>query len=180
MKGKQLNWKAVQQFVQKNRYAALIILLGLFLLLWPFGGGTDSGDSAQSGKTDCIPGASGYEYNLTDLEEKLTKVLSQIRGAGETQVILTLSSTGSVVLAENQTSEDGSVETEVVIVKNGSNQEGVVEVEQQYPTFLGALVVCVGGGTAQVKLEMLQAVKALTGLSSDQISICERSGGDPK
>ena len=34
MKGKQLNWKAVQQFVQKNRYAALIILLGLFLLLW--------------------------------------------------------------------------------------------------------------------------------------------------
>ena len=167
MKGKQLNWKAVQQFVQKNRYAALIILLGLFLLLWPFGGRTDSGDSAQSGKTDCIPGASGYEYNLTDLEEKLTKVLSQIRGAGETQVILTLSSTGSV-------------ETEVVIVKNGSNQEGVVEVEQQYPTFLGALVVCEGGGNAQVKLEMLQAVKALTGLSSDQISICERSGGDPK
>ena len=179
MKGKQLNWKAVQQFVQKNRYAALIILAGLLLLLWPFGGSGDDGQNQGDGNNS-VRTVSEYEYNLTDLEEKLTKVLSQIRGAGETQVILTLSSTGSVVLAENQTSEDGSVETDVVIVKSGSNQEGVVEVEQQYPAFLGALVVCEGGGNAQVKLEMLQAVKALTGLSSDQISICERSGGDTK
>lgn len=179
MKGKQLNWKAAQQFVQKNRYAALIILAGLLLLLWPFGGSSNS-SSSKSVETGTTQTASDFEYNLTDLEEKLTGVLSQIRGAGETQVLLTLSSTGSVVLAENQTSEDGGVKTEVVIVKNGSNQEGVVEVEQQYPIFLGALVVCEGGGNAQVKLEMLQAVKALTGLSSDQISICERSGGNTK
>lgn len=179
MKGKQLNWKAVQQFVQKNRYAALVILAGLLLLLWPFGGSRSSSQT-QSGESASARKVSEYEYNLTDLEEKLEKVLSQIQGAGKTEVILTLSSTGSVVLAENQTSEDGSVKTEVVIVKNGSNQEDVVEVKQQYPAFLGALVVCEGGGNAQVKLEMMQAIKALTGLSSDQISICERSGGDTK
>ncbi len=177
MKVKQLNWNAVQEFLKKNRYAALIILLGLLLLVWPFGG---SGNETQSEKAVSDQRVSGYEYNLTSLEEKLTKVLSQIQGAGKTEVVLTLSTTGSVELAKNKTSEDGSVETSVVIVKNGSNQEDVVEVEQQYPAFLGALVVCEGGGDAQVKLEMLQAVKALTGLSSDQISICERSGGDTK
>ena len=53
-----------------------------------------------------------------------------------------------------------------------------MEVAQQYPAFLGALVVSNGGGDPQVKLDLLQAVKALTGLGSDQISICERSGGN--
>ena len=178
MKGKQLNWKVVQQFVQKNRHAALVILVGLLLLIWPLGGSRSS--QSRSEGSESTEKVNKYEYNLTDLEEKLEDVLSQIQGAGETQVILTLSSTGSVALAENQTSEDGAVKTEGVLVKNGSNQEDVVEVEQQYPAFLGALVVCEGGGNAQVKLEMMQAVKALTGLSSDQISICERSGGDTK
>ena len=58
------------------------------------------------------------------------------------------------------------------------HREDVVEVAQQYPAFLGALVVSDGGGDPQVKLDLLQAVKALTGLGSDQISICERSGGN--
>ena len=112
------------------------------------------------------------------MEEKLANTLSQVEGAGRTQVVLTLATTGSVKLAENQTSKDGSVETQVVVVKRGSNQEDVVEVAQQYPAFLGALVVSNGGGDPQVKLDLLQAVKALTGLGSDQISICERSGGN--
>lgn len=174
MKIKQLNWNGVQEFFKKNRYAALIILLGLLLLIWPFGG-KDSGSQKESKTADQ---ASTYEYNLTELEAKVTNALSHIQGAGKTEVILTLSSTGTAELAQNKTSKDGSVETNVVVVKNGTNQEDVVEVEQQYPVFLGALVVCEGGDDAQVKLEMIQAVKALTGLSSDQISICERSGGD--
>lgn len=173
---KRLNWKGLQQFFGKNRYAALIILAGLLLLLWPFGG---SGKTSET-NTDLEQSTSGYEYNLSELEEKLTQTLSQIQGAGETKVVLTLSSTGSTMLAKDKSSKDGSVETSVVVIKNGSNQENVVRTEQQYPAFLGALVVCDGGGDAQVKLKMLQAVKALTGLSSDQISICERSGGDTK
>lgn len=177
MKVKQLNWNAVQQFLKKNRYAALIILAGLLLLIWPFSGGSSESQAKQETSVSQV---GEYEYNLTELEQKLTKALSEIQGAGETDVILTLSNTGSVELAKNQTSKDGSVETSVVVVKNGASQEGVVEVEHQYPTFLGALVVCEGGGNSEVKLRMLQSVKALTGLSSDQISICERSGGDTK
>lgn len=173
MKQIEWNWKGVIRFFQKNRWAALVLLAGLLLLLWPSGGTSDG-----SAQTDRRQAEQHYEYDLEVLEKKLTSTLSNIHGAGKTEVMLTLASTGSVELAKNQTSKDGSVETGVVIVKNGSNQEEVVEVAQQYPAFLGALVVSDGGGDPQVKLQLLQAVKALTGLSSDQISICERSGGD--
>lgn len=166
------NGKAVLQFFQKNRWTALLLLVGLALLLWPAGGmGDKSTPSAMEQRQQ-------YEYDLESLEKKLTNTLSQVDGAGKTQVVLTLATTGSVELAENQTSKDGSVETQVVVVKRGSNQEEVVEVTQQYPAFLGALVVSDGGDDPQVKLNLLQAVKALTGLGSDQISICERSGGN--
>ena len=35
------------------------------------------------------------------------------------------------------------------------------------------LVVCAGGGDPQVRLRLVEAVSALTGLGSDRISICE-------
>lgn len=168
--------KAIQQFIRNNRYVALIILAGLLLLLWP--GGKEQG--RPGGEEQTFQSVGSYEYDLTALERKLTEALSQVEGAGKTHVVLTLSTAGSVALAENRTEEKGALKTDVVIIKCGSGQEGTVEIERQYPVFLGALVICEGGGNAHVKLEMLQAVKALTGLRSEQISICERSGGEVK
>ena len=51
------------------------------------------------------------------------------------------------------------------------------EVQELYPEYRGALVVCDGGGDSQIQLQVLQAVQALTGLNANQISICERTGG---
>lgn len=173
MKITEWNGKIILQFFQKNRWAVLVLFAGLLLLLWPSGG-----SHRETTQTEQSSRIQNYEYDLAVLEKKLTQTLSNIQGAGTTEVVLTLASTGSIELAENRTSKDGTVETGVVVIKNGSNQEEVMEVAQQYPVFLGALVVSEGGRDPQVKLQLLQAVKALTGLSSDQISICERSGGD--
>ena len=46
------------------------------------------------------------------------------------------------------------------------------------PSFRGALVVCPGGGNAQVRLELIQAVAALTGLDSNSISVCRGNTGN--
>ena len=59
-------------------------------------------------------------------------------------------------------------------MSTGSGTEEAVSVKTIYPEFQGALVVCQGAGNASVKLEVLKAVSAITGLSSDQISICQR------
>lgn len=99
--------------------------------------------------------------------------LSEINGVGEVTVVLTLRSSGEDVLAQD-TSEGASTDRETVIVSTGSGTEEAVSVKTIYPEFQGALVVCDGAGSAGVKLEVLQAVSAITGLSSDQISICQR------
>ena len=172
---KNLDWRAAQTFLRKNRYIALVILAGLLLLLWPSG----SADKEREPQMESAF-AGSCEYDLSELEQKLTDTLAQVKGAGQTQVLLTLSTTGQVRLAENRSQEGETMKTDVVILRRGANQEGVTEVERQYPVFLGALVVCEGGGDPNIKLELLQAMKALTGLRAEQISICEKTGGEGK
>ena len=50
---------------------------------------------------------------------------------------------------------------------------GVVVTRETYPQYRGALVVCEGGGNDAVRLQVVSAVSALTGLGADKISICQ-------
>ena len=59
---------------------------------------------------------------------------------------------------------------ETVVLGSGSSAE-VVVTGSSFPDYVGALVVCEGGGSATVRLQVTQAVSALTGLSSDRISV---------
>lgn len=159
----------VQQFLSRYKFVAIVLCLGIVLMLLP----TPSGDG--NGKAEEQPQAaeSGQDFDLEELERKLESALSQINGVGEATVVLTLRSSGEEVLAKD-TSEGNATETETVIVSTGSSTEQAVSVKTIYPEFQGALVICSGAGSSSVKLEVLRAVSAITGLSSDQISICQR------
>ena len=60
--------------------------------------------------------------------------------------------------------------SETVVLGNGTSAE-VVVTHSRYPRFVGALIVCEGGDRADVQLKVTQAVSALTGLSSERISV---------
>ena len=90
------------------------------------------------------------------------------------RVVLTLDSSSRQVLAQDVEREaDGGGSSTVVTVGSGAGNQEVVALQTVAPQFRGALVVCPGGGQAQTKLRLLEAVSALTGLSADRISICE-------
>ena len=61
---------------------------------------------------------------------------------------------------------------EVVLADSGG-EDTVVVTRQQYPTYRGALVVCQGGDQADVRLAVTEAVAALTGLSSDRVTVAK-------
>ena len=158
-------WKALNQY----KYVLIVIAAGIILLLWPTGErerNTETGGTAGVRET----------FDLDALEEKLSKTLSKVEGAGEVTVTLTVKSGMEQVLASDRTtsvSERGSsVEEETVLVNSGGGQETVL-LTQKYPTFQGALVVCEGGDSAEIRLLLTQAVSALTGLGSDRITVCK-------
>ena len=108
------------------------------------------------------------------MEEKLSRTLSQVEGAGEVQVVLALDGGSRQVLARNQERDtSGGGSNTVVTVGKGSGQQDIVPIQTVAPQFRGALVVCPGGGDPHVRLELIQAVGALTGLGADRISVCQ-------
>ena len=88
-------------------------------------------------------------------------------------MVLTLRSSGEEVLAQD-TSEGNSSDRETVIVSTGSGCGRGGQRQNHLSRIPGGAGGLPGAGNASVKLEVLKAVSAITGLSSDQISICQR------
>ncbi len=147
------------EFVKQYRYVLVMLVAGLVLLLLPTGEGEEIGTMTQPSSVDT--------QSVEELEERLSQMLSQISGAGETQVILTVADDGERILAQDE--KDGS--SSHVILSDGG-EEAVVTLQTATPSFRGAMVLCQGGNNPQVQLSITTAIAALTGLSSNKIAIC--------
>ena len=174
-----LPWKLpgkdrMSDLLRQYRYVLIVAAAGLALLLWPAGDGPGEQSPGPAG------GLTGAEedFSVEALEEKLARALSQVEGAGEVSVILTVEQGMERVLASDRTAEQGrdttSLEEQTVIISTGAGEEAVL-ITQRYPTFQGALVVCPGGDDPAVQLVLTRAMAALTGLGTDRITVCKGS-----
>ena len=167
-------FKAIMPILQKYKYAIVILLIGIGLLLIPARSNQTSPESVSTDTASVTFDSYGNE-----METKLISILSRIQGVGNVDVILTLKQAEvNHYLADHSlrtsTTEAGSTgeETEkTVIISKGSSYDEPIVTGRDYPVFQGALIVCDGGGDAQIRLQLTQAVSALTGLSSHNITI---------
>ncbi|MFR5025422.1 MAG: hypothetical protein ACLTC3_04190 [Evtepia gabavorous] len=67
----------------------------------------------------------------------------------------------------------GEEKTETVVLSRGSGSQETVTVQEIYPRYQGALLVCAGGDDPTVRLQLTEAMSALTGLGADKISISQ-------
>lgn len=168
MTGDRVNMgERLRQWFKKYKYAAIVLLAGVLLLLWPVGESTASGG-------DGMAGGQTVGFDLEALERRVETALSQVEGVGEATVVLTLATGTERVLASDRQLDGSRAEETTVVVSQGSGVQEAVTLREIYPRFQGALVVCDGGENAAVRLKVSQSVAALTGLSSDKISICGR------
>lgn len=168
MKGREQLQK-IGSALGKYRYVLLVVLVGALLLAWPEG----------EEKTEALAAVETHRdlFQVEEMEKKLEKALSQVEGAGEVTVVLTLQGGPRQVLAQDGSAvEEGeriSRETSTILVSKGSGQQEPAVLQELAPVYQGALVVSQGGEDPRVKLALCQAVSALTGLRTDQISICK-------
>ncbi len=155
----------VRETTKAYRLVWLVILAGLVLLAIPSG----KEEEAQAEETP----AAATQFDLAAMEDRLAQALSRIDGAGEVTVVLTLQDGPRQVLAQNvdRDGEEGREQTETVVLSRGSGSQETVSVQELYPSYQGALLVCPGGDDPTVRLKLTEATSALTGLGADKISI---------
>lgn len=157
--------KKLQEVMAKYKYALLVLLLGIGLMLLP------SGDAPASAPAETAPS----EARTDDLETRLEQILSQISGAGKVDVLLT-EKTGQETLyqLEGETDSDESsthTRESVIIIEDTDNRESGLIRRIDPPFYLGAVIVCQGADNPQVKLAIVESVRCVTGLGADQISV---------
>lgn len=163
--------EGVRKIWDRYKYAALVALIGAGLLLWPSGVSRGEGGQAAAAET----------ANETDIQAQLEEILGTVSGVGQVRVMLTLDSDGERQLAQDTelaysgptaSPEDYSRRSKIVLADGASGDEAVT-VRRIYPTYRGALVVCQGGDRAEVRLAVTAAVAALTGLSTDRVTVAK-------
>ena len=150
----------LRDIFRKYRAVGLVLLAGLLLLLLP------------TGKS------SGQERQTSDeTEQRMAQLLGRMSGVGRVQVMLTLKTGPTLQLAQDMDleQEEGSLRqrSQPVTVNRGSGWQEALVTRQDYPVYQGAVVVCQGAGSSAVRLAVTEAVAALTGLSTEKITVVQ-------
>ena len=105
------------------------------------------------------------------LHQELASVLSHVQGAGAVKVLLTTTAGEETVYQTNvdQNNENTRSDT-VILTRSDRDQLGLVR-QVKAPVYRGAIIVCEGADSADVKFSLVDAVSKITGLRSDQISV---------
>lgn len=142
----------------KYKYPILVFLVGLVLLALP---------KAEPPEQVQRPAETVAE----DLERRLEVLLSQIAGAGQVRVLLT-EDTGreTVYQTDTQTDADSLREDTVIVEDSARTETGLVRRTLE-PSYRGAVILCQGADTPGVKLAIVEAVRCVTGLGADRISV---------
>ena len=147
--------KKITDFVNKYKFPALILLLGLFLILLPTSAPKEEPQTPEQ------------EELKPDLSAQQEQILSRIQGVGDVKVLLTVYQ-GEVTVYQVDVS--GDHKDTVIITDANRNQVGLIQ-QINPPQYLGAVIVCQGGDSAAVRLDIVEAVSDVTGLSADRITV---------
>ena len=142
----------------KYKYPILVVLVGLGLLLLPTG-------EAQE------PPVPVETVREASLEQRLEELLAQIEGAGAVRVLLTEDVGRETLWQTDVQSDTDSVREDTVIVEDADRNETGLVRRTTEPSYRGAVILCQGADAPSVKLAIVEAVRCVTGLGADQISV---------
>ena len=142
--------------IKKYQYVLMIVLIGVFLMLIP-----------QKEEQPAI--ISETENSIPNLEKELSVILSQIAGVGKTEVLLTEASGSNTIYQIDAAQNQSNLDT-VIVTDRNREETGLVK-QILPPVYRGALIVCQGADKASVRLSVVEAVRSVTGLTSDCITV---------
>lgn len=139
----------------------------------------------EAEKTAAVQGAASADTDayVQELEQRLSKLVASVEGAGECQVMITLESAGETVYAQDektdaqtQAGEDGmqmhqnAYENQHVVLDTDTGRQALVET-QLSPAVQGVAVVCQGGADISVVARVTELVAVVFGLPTNRICV---------
>lgn len=115
-------------------------------------------------------------HYVTNVEQRLQKIISQIEGAGKVAVYVTLERSSQLVIAES-TTEDISgdqhrtVKTPITLRTEGGSKEVPLVITEYEPQLRGVLIVASGATNPDVRYRILRATETALQLPMYKIEV---------
>lgn len=159
--------KSISGLAAKYKYAILILLVGIVFMTLP----------KQDRKKSEAGSVTEVQQEQLSVEQQLANILSNVKGAGRVEVMLTIKE-GEEVLYQTDTNSSqsdasGSESTNTVILSDKNRTESGLVRKVNGPKYQGAIVLCAGANDPKVRLTIIDAVSKITGLGADKISVLE-------
>ena len=159
--------REIFRWIKSYKYIWIVLLIGILFMVIP----EDRSKQPQS-QASLPP-----EVTSENLQEQLGQLLSKLEGAGKVQILLT-EAVGKQTVYELQQEKRNDAEyselrSEAMILEGADGGEYGLVSRTDPPQYLGAVVLCQGADSARVRLAIVDAVSAATGLGADKISVCK-------
>lgn len=146
-------------YLKKYRYVIIVLLAGILLMALP-----EEKDATPAALPD-------VKEEAPSLEESLAEILSLTQGAGKVEVLLTQAAGEETLYQTDENADADSIRRETVLITNSGRDEMGLVRQINPPVFQGAIILCQGADNAGVRLALVEAVKSVTGLTADRITI---------
>lgn len=155
-----INREEIRAFFKKSRAAALVLLCGVFLMCLP-GGKKETQVAAQP----------AGEVREQTMEAALEEILSQVAGAGSVRVLLSGQTSEITRFQTDETGDGENLRQETVLITGENRVQTALVRQTEAPTYRGAIIVCQGADSPAVRLAIVKAVAAATGLTTNRITV---------
>ena len=178
--------KKIHEFLLKDKFKKIIIFVGILGIALIFFSGLLKTSGTQKTKSS-TQNSSTKEY-VFQLESRLREMVSSIKGAGNTKVLVTLENSEETVYAteekknkeatEDKTDgqlskkrESDDCEKKYITIKDADGTERALSVTQIQPTVKGVVVVCDGGDIPEVQQRITEAIKTALNITSKRVYV---------
>lgn len=182
---------SLNSFFEKDKSRKLIVISGLAGIVLIFVSSIWGGKGKTPVKNDEESLGSGrYEEKL---ERSLESIVSSIKGAGNSKVLVTLeNSTETIYATEEKKNKEASedrtngettrkkesddCEKKYITVKDSEGTERALAVTEIQPRVKGVIVVCTGGDDPIVQQRIIGAVTTALNISSKRVCVTRANG----
>lgn len=177
----------IKDFIEKiksiKHIEIIIGVIAVALMIVIFAGVGNKQTSSGETNSETLSEEEVTSISVSELEEKLAAVLSDINGVGKSSVLITAKSTGEKITANTvttntSTSQSGSgnvtsttSSTESPIIVNNSGKSEPYVIKELMPEILGVIVVAEGADSAVTRLAIMRAVQAVLQVSASSVEI---------
>lgn len=149
---------------KKWQIAGVCVLIAVLLLLYFV---SLPGDKTSKEPETSLTTAADYR---AETENKLCDVVSMIKGVGKVKAMILFESTPEIIIAYiSSISGNGETQSPQILSQQGSQLPLVLKTV--YPKALGAVVVAEGASNVKIKMQIIEAVITVLGITSDKVNV---------